>query len=486
MSRRLPLLIALLTFAVAACTPQREPDPPVLPAFTGGLADSAEFYRLEFLSDGFPGKREGDRVIPQPIYGTYVLKDYVEQYRTAPSQELEDALRTVGHAAVQRMSDFKGSLVFWYEPDPDGAARLYRRHYSGLTQGYYALYLHEAGRITGDEQLVDAGRRAFKSLTIPASEGGVLFPGRLGPSIAEVPQEPNSLILNGWQSALASILTYAEVSGSTEARELAERSAAELARLLPLYDMPELKNTRYGLSGFQYLRLVFADPETPEHVRLSDIFVTVPGEGAQPVPKREASRWENQVLPADVTGETELRPKATTVRLSVVLSRASFPQPNVLSLAVASTRQQKVSVQVLEGRYDPLKSSAVDGMWRTVAEQVLDPGRRDINVPLPWEALDLVAYPTNFAKRIEGKQTNVYHVVHVRRLRELAARTGVEGLSAYADRWEDYICSWGGMPVYEGLHVRTLDGISPVNAVPGCDGSGKGALPEGELEEPGA
>ncbi len=151
-----------------------------MPSFTPALESLVDFYRLEFFPDGFPGKRDGDELVVQPIYGTYVLKDYAQQYRAAPSEELKQALRTVGRAAVSRMSDFKGSLVFWYEPDPSGAARLNRRHYSGLTQGYYALYLREAAEITGDPEPLDAAERAYRSLTIPASEGGVLYPGELG------------------------------------------------------------------------------------------------------------------------------------------------------------------------------------------------------------------------------------------------------------------------------------------------------------------
>lgn len=276
------------------------------------------------------------------------------------------------------------------------------------------------------------------------------------------------------------------MSGSTEAMTLAKDSAAEMARLLPLYDVPQLSNTRYGLSGFQYVRLVFGDSAAAEHVELSAVEVTVPGEGTEEVPARSVSRWQNAVLEDDVDGDGVLTPVGRSVRMNVVLSRASFPRPNVLSLSVKSDTVQKLTVQVHEGRYDPLTSSPVAATWKTVAEERLEPGEQRLDVPLDWAALELTAYPTNFAKKIDGKQTNVYHVAHVRRLREIAAKTGIQALGDYADRWERYICDWADRQAYEGLYVKTRVQAVPVSAVPGCDGSGTSVVggdqtePEGE------
>ncbi len=131
----------------------------------------------------------------------------------------------------------------------------------------------------------------------------------------------------------------------------------------------------------------------------------------------------------------------------------------------------------------PLTSAAAT--WRTVDEQVLARGEKQVSVSLPWEALELTAYPTNFAKKIDGKQTNSSHVVHVRRLREAAAETGGDGLTSYADPWEGYMCDWRSLPIYQALHVRTLAGFSPVSDVPGCDGSGSAVPTAEQMEEQG-
>src|SRR5690606_7145991 len=127
---------------------------------------------------------------------------------------LERGLSTVAHAAIDRMDEHHGALVFWYDAAPERGARLYRRHYSGLTQGYYAETLHRVGDRLDDPELIEAAARVFKSLTIPVEDDGVLHRTPYGPVIAEVPQQPNAWILNGWQSALTSVHGYAERSGS--------------------------------------------------------------------------------------------------------------------------------------------------------------------------------------------------------------------------------------------------------------------------------
>lgn len=69
-------------------------------------------------------------------------------------------------------------------------------------------------------------------------------------------------------------------------------------------------------------------------------------------------------------------------------------------------------------------------------------GRSVVDVPLPWDVADLVAYPTNFPKRLSGRPTNVYHVAH-NRLRQLAQL----GLDEWARTWAGYVRSWRQMPL---------------------------------------
>lgn len=54
-----------------------------MPGFSSHLLRDAEYYRIEWLPDGYSGRRDGDRVWAHPIYGAYVLKDYLEQDASA-------------------------------------------------------------------------------------------------------------------------------------------------------------------------------------------------------------------------------------------------------------------------------------------------------------------------------------------------------------------------------------------------------------------
>jgi len=437
-----------------------------MPPLTGQLRREAGYHALEWLPDGYPGRRRGDEVWAHPLYGAYVLQDYLAQLESSPSQELRDGLRSVATAAVARMDRHEGALVFWYEED-EKSARAVERHYSGLTQGYYAAGLARAARVLGDDALLEVSASVFASLTVPVSRGGVHAPGVLGPSIAEVSQQPNSYILNGWQSALTAVADYAEVTGRADARQLACDSAREIARLLPLFDAPAVRNSRYGLTGFVYARLVFRGAETGS-VTLRDTRLSVPGEGEYAVARRGGRRWLNHVFEQDVLDETPegLRPAGRVARLNLVLSRISYPQPNRLRCRVSGAGGL-VEVQLQQGRYDPLQSAQVDRHWVSIAQVDCPPGDSEIDVPLPWDVAELVAYPTNFVKSIDGRRTNVYHATHVTRLRELAAATGVPELAEWADTWLRYVAEWRSMPLYSGLHVRWEEVVLPVSEVGG-------------------
>lgn len=434
-----------------------------MPPFTGELRRDASFYKVSWMKDGYPGQKTGDDVYAHPIYGAYAIRDYLEQLRKSPSEELRDALKSVTDAVLARMEPFGDGLVFWYEASSK-TARAVGRHYSGLTQGYYATYLARAGELLGDPQLTDAAEQVFRSLLIPVERGGVLSQGLDGPRFEELPQVPASHVLNGWQSILAAILGYAAATGSGEARELVHDSAQELVRLLPAYDAPALKNSRYALSGFVYARIIFRNAGTP--VEVQNIQLEVPGEENVPIEKIGGQRWESHVLAKDLhgvrdPGSTGFVPNGNQLRFNLVLSRASFPRPNRLRFEVLSAGTT-AEIQLQQGSYDPLASSPANGQWVTVARSGCPDGRALVDVALPWDVADLVAYPTNFAKRINGNQTNVYHGSHTNRCRELGMALGIRELTDWADTWHRYVAGWGDMAVYDGLYVRGSHGSVPV------------------------
>ncbi|WP_016908850.1 D-glucuronyl C5-epimerase family protein [Streptomyces xiaopingdaonensis] len=397
-----------------------------MPAFSEKLAPMAKgFYDMAWTADGYPGRNNHDgTVYEHPIYPTYVLHDYLEQYGKHPSPKLKAAIRTVAHATVRRLKPFRGALVAWYAPKP--GTRHTERRYSALTQAYYAHRLRSAAELLHDRSLRTAARRAFHALTVPADKGGVRYRDRHGTSIAELPQRPNGYVLNGWQSALVSAWKYGEASGDRRAKRLVRTSARTMARMLPLYDAPEVANSRYGLTGYTHVRTVGAD--------LRDARVSVPGEGSQGLVRGKGTElWTNhRVGPRQV---------------NLVLSRASLPEPNVLRLDVSGPAR----VQVQVGEYDPLVSQPPRARWVTVGK--VDKGRPRVEVGR--DVLDKLAYPTNFVKKIDGRQTNVYHAIHIRNLRELGRITGDERFAKWAERWSRATCRWKEMPVYEGMYVRS-------------------------------
>ncbi len=108
-----------------------------------------------------PGRRRRDREVPagrggtvvaQPIYSRYVIADYLRQYRQDPSPDLRAAILKVAHAAIDRMETLKDALMFWYSEELQ-ISRQPEKHYSGLTQAYYAEILFGAYQATGDDSL---------------------------------------------------------------------------------------------------------------------------------------------------------------------------------------------------------------------------------------------------------------------------------------------------------------------------------------------
>ena len=437
---------------VAVVRPALLPPEPSMPPLSADLQKLQDYYHFRFLPDGYPGKLDGGSVIVQPIYGNYVIADYIRQYRANPTTELRDAVARVAHASVARMEPLEGALVFWY-PEELRISRQPEKHYSGLTQAYYAVVLYQASQVLGDESLREASERCFRSLLIPKERGGVFYGWDDNVALAEVPTAPRDLILNGWLSILVSVHSYEELTGSAEARDLFDRSAATVARLLPLYDAPDLKNSRYNLTGPLNLRLDFSGPI--DGVQVADLRVDIPTEGTFPVPVRSGVRWEYWVNPSSATAvDGGLAPKTSHVLANVVLSRLPYPTENVVRFTVDTPRPTTVTLLANVGKYNPLTSEQDGETWQPVKAVDVPAGRTAVDVPLPWSMVDLIAYPTNFIKKIEGKNTDVYHVIHILRLRKLAEWTANPVFTEWADRWQGYVCQWATMPIYKGLSVR--------------------------------
>ena len=377
------------------------------------------FYRMIWSEDGYPMRDDG---FEHPLYPKYVLTHYLAAYERSPSEELKSALCRVAHAALRRMEPYKDALVIWYEPNPN-YKRLYSRHYSGLTQSYYANVLHDVGTLLKDELLLEASQKSFLSLLIPKEENGVFYQSRFGPTIEEVPQYPNSYILNGWLSVLQSTWEYWEKSGDSEARDLVYDSAQAMAKTLPLYDVDALSNSRYGLTGPVRIRI--------KEGTITDASVKVPDEGVFGLEDvASPTVWQNYQL----DGRT----------INVVFSLASWPQENILTLEV----DEATEVQFCTSEYSPTTDAYLRcAEWAYLGEA--SPQKSEITIP--WNVVEAAAVPTNFIKVIDGRNTNVYHSVHIRRLFQLGMGLNLPDLIGWGEKWLQDLCEWDSYELYEGL-----------------------------------
>src|SRR5690606_41332342 len=55
-------------------------------------------YRIEFLPDGYPGKRTDDGVRPHPIHGPYAITDHRQAYGTSHDPHYLEAAKHVADA----------------------------------------------------------------------------------------------------------------------------------------------------------------------------------------------------------------------------------------------------------------------------------------------------------------------------------------------------------------------------------------------------
>lgn len=411
-----------------------------LPPVSAERQKTYEFYKLEFLPDGYPGRRLSHGLVPHPIYGAYVIGDYLSLFRGKGEARYLKAARTVADAALSRMTDLNDALVFYYTPEMK-LTSLPGTFYSGLTQARYIRVFSALAKASGDEKYKVAAERALKSLAIPVSEGGVLRRSHGGAVIEEWPhQVMGDYTLNGWTTALVILARYANDTGSPAARELFDQNLISLKALLPLYDVPEFANSRYRLSGSAQLRLVVegADAEFMEGS------VIVPNEGSFPFEKDTKNVWHNHV-------KSQTKPR--NILLNALLNYVSFPEENAVELVFNASDRGTVSVEILTGTYHPLKKLA-DKSWVQLGSFQIERGRNTVRTAIGWDAARASITPTDFNKKIHGDQYNVYHFMHVDNLERLWRLTREPMFKSYADKWEAAAATWPSLPVYRDAGVK--------------------------------
>lgn len=421
-----------------------------LPPLPRERADVYDYYQLAFLEDGFPARRTKTGVVPHPIYGTYLILDYLDVHERSGDPAALAAARRVADAAIARMDPSEGMLRFWYEAEW-GLGATGERYVSGLTQAHYLDQFSRLHAICGDPAYADAARRVFRSLATDVEHGGVLASTPHGVAIEESPHRPRDLVLNGWLSALRGLRRYADRTGDAEARELIRRNVETLSRLLPLYDAPEEANSRYRIRGFGYVRLELG---SDEGVSLDTPRLEIPGDGTYGLEESNTGRWHCCVVSGLERAGDRLQATARRIQLNLVFSLLSAPEPNRLRLAIDCPGPNTLAVRLATGRYDPLQTGLVTDGWRDVRSVQLAAGRNEVTIDFPIEDIRPFVYPTNFLKRIAGRKFNAYHFVHLDGLADLLRSPQPPMVGEMRDRWATYPARWPGMPVYRDAGVE--------------------------------
>ena len=441
------LLLPLSYFMVEGSKLQQSiPSPPPLPEAREKIY---EFYKLKYMADGYPGKETSDGVIAHPIYGAYVINDYCREYKkNGDDSYLRMAINTAD-ATINRMEAVGEALVFYYPP---GLSAIPHRFYSGLTQARYLTVFSDLAGVSGDSKYSAAAERVLNSLCIPVEDGGVLKKRPGGSAIEEYPHEPPLYTLNGWTTAMILIKKYAVSHKNGRADELFVENLNLLKKLLPLYDLPELANSRYNLAGNVDIRFVF-DTKFKGIIKRSTVII--PGEGRYPVLSRGANnKWINRFTSGGRSKDSNYVVEDKVVQANVLLSMISGEKPNYFEAEIESGADDvELEFQLNKILYEPVDLKFNDE-WMALKKFTLRKGLNRIRVEIPWNRAWLVAHPTVFTKRIAGKNYNTYHYLHIKNMKALFKLSGDPLLKEYMEKWMEYTGRWPEMPVYRNYPIE--------------------------------
>ncbi|GGC89955.1 hypothetical protein GCM10011512_16140 [Tersicoccus solisilvae] len=409
-----------------------------------------DYYQVEFLPNGYPGRRTNGVLFAHPIYGPYVITDYLAQYRRTKNPTFLEAACRVADAAVDQMEVLHDGLVFMYDEEKAKVSSKKGTWYSGLTQSRYINVFTNLLAEPGTDRFREPLSAILASLTIPVENGGVArYTDNGGLIIEEYPSVFPNCTLNGWTRATCVIKDLAVSSGDENVWDIFAKSVRGIESVISLYDVPELANSRYKLEGDATLRLTVDGAD----IDVLDCRVLIPGSGT--FAANAEGDPAGEVLKNGPVKLTDGRAHT----LKVLLSRYSWPAPNRVLLTVDAPQDAKLAVAIGDGEYNPLASSPRVRSYRPTREFAVPAGESIVEVEVPWTEAEMVAHPTNFGKKIAGRQFNQYHFIHVDTLGEILTRTDSDILRYYRDRWDQYPSRWPELPAYqdEGLMLERFN-----------------------------
>lgn len=415
-----------------------------------------DYYRIEFLKSGYPGRRQRGELQAHPLYGTYVIADYLAQYRETRDVMFLRAAQKVADAAIEQMEPIGDGIAFMYRPDGTGVSLRQQEFYSGLTQSRYADSLSKLEAVSQPGKYAEALRAVLASLTVPLSEGGVAaYTNKGGLIIEEYPSPIPDLTLNGWTTATTILANLPASGNDVDISGVLDASMRGLEELVGLYDVPELANTRYRLTGPAEF---FVDSDSASF-KILDCAVKMSEFGlfsARTVGDPGAADKGSILAPV---GDTVMLAPARQKHFVAQLTRATWPESNMLHLVIEVEGPTNVAVEIGTGDYNPLRTMIEVSERRSLGVHFLEAGTHTLEIEVPWHKAELIAYPTNFRKNIAGNQFNQYHFIHVDTLRKLAKFSRSSILSYYAERWADYPPRWNTLREYrqDGISLERFD-----------------------------
>lgn len=402
-----------------------------------------EYYGLIFDSDGCPMKKTtAGAVVFHPILAAYLIVDYMTWFKSTKDATYFKFALHIAELALAKAQVLGDALVFWYLPE-DKLSYVPGVFYSALTQAWYLKALctlrpYSKKRAGKDWNLELRG--LFNSLLLGIENQGVLIKKDIGWIVEEYPHKLPLYVLNGWLTALRIVRDCeAEIlETGINVKLFLDENIRAVEALLPLYDAAFCSNSRYQLTGYSRLRLVF---DRPVSCRVEAFEMEIPGEGifAGELEKKE-NRWTNYIE----------RVEPRLLQFNIVRSLVSSPELNVFRSRLFVDKDCSLKVFLADGDYRPDLTGMPTERWNLLHTLTVSSSDTfEFELKLPFDGRDTFAYPTNFKKVIDGINYNAYHFVHIIDLAELYSYCGKPSFKHYALRWLDYVESWKDSPLLQ-------------------------------------
>lgn len=398
-----------------------------------------EYYRLTFDEFGCPMKQTDSGMVFHPILAAYLIVDYMSLFKKTKDEKYIGIANRIAELALAKAEKVENALVFWYRPESN-LSYVPGTFYSALTQAWYIKALCVLRPYSRKRGGADWGVELsciFNSLLLDIERNGVLIKRNIGWIVEEYPHKIPFYTLNGWLTALRIVITHRNELSEvcSDVNVFLSQNLRAVEALLPLYDAKHCFNSRYQLSGFSRVKIIF---DRSVSYSLEQFEVEIPSEGVfSGSLSKEMSRWSNYLE----------REEARVLQFNIVRSLISAPEENIFRFRLSVDADCSITIMLADGDYRPDATGMPTTSWIKLETKRISAGKNSCyDVRLPFDGRDNFAYPTNFKKLIGGINYNAYHFVHIIDLAELYAYSKRPIFKEYALRWLEYTSLWGNIP----------------------------------------